>query len=111
MGSKPLLAAALSLVFFAAAPSPDVWGLSDGSTLSGAVLDNCGAIIVNAKVSVCNVIISSEKDITTNESANFTLLNVPLGNRTVRWRLLHSPQTYKGFAGPTGTATWFEAAA
>ena len=84
MRSKPLLAVALSLVFIAAAPPSDAWGQSDSSSLSGAVLDSSGAFIANAKVTVRNVATGSEMDITTNESGNFTLPNVPSGNYTVR---------------------------
>jgi hypothetical protein len=33
------------------------------------------------------------------------------GSGAQYWRLLHHPQTYGRFAGPTGTAQWFESAA
>ncbi len=57
---------------------------SDSSSLSGAVSDATGALLANAKVTVRNTGDNSERTVTTNESGNFTLPNLPSGTYTVR---------------------------
>ena len=57
---------------------------SDSSSLSGAVSDSSGALLPKAKVTVHNNATNSVQVVTTNESGNFTLTNLPSGNYSVR---------------------------
>src|SRR5450756_1986663 len=56
----------------------------DTSSLSGSVLDVSGAVVANAKIAVHNNATGSDRQITTNESGNFTLSNMQPGNYTVK---------------------------
>jgi Carboxypeptidase regulatory-like domain/TonB-dependent Receptor Plug Domain len=64
--------------------STPILAQSDASSLSGTVSDASGAMVSNAKVTVHNTATGGDRQITTNESGNFTLSNVTPGNYTVR---------------------------
>ncbi len=57
---------------------------SDTSSLSGMVTDSSGAVLPNAKVTIHNVATNEDRLITSNETGNFTLTNLPSGNYRVR---------------------------
>ena len=84
MRRKPLLLGLLLILTLAVPVTPNVFAQSDNSSLSGAVSDASGALMPNAKVTVHNNATNDERVVTTNESGNFTLPNMPPGAYTVR---------------------------
>ena len=57
---------------------------SDNSSLSGSVTDASGALLPNARVTATNTATKADRAVTTNESGNFNMPDVPSGNYTVK---------------------------
>jgi hypothetical protein len=57
---------------------------SDTASISGTVTDASGALLPNAKVTIHNNATRADRDITSNESGNFILTNLPSGDYSVR---------------------------
>ena len=77
---RALLLIAFCLLAFVAS----VFAQSDTSSLSGTISDSSGAVVANAKVSVHNDAIHTDRDAISNEAGNFTVTNLAPGIYTIR---------------------------
>lgn len=84
MPNKSLVLAGILLASLAIPFTSYSHAQSDSSSLSGAVTDNTGALVIHAKVTVRNTATGREQVVMTNESGNFTLPDVASGSYTVQ---------------------------
>src|SRR5215469_4554271 len=57
---------------------------SDSSSISGTVTDSSGALLPNAKITAHNKATLADRSVTSNDSGNYTLTNLPSGDYSIR---------------------------
>ena len=77
--SRALRAAVFTLVSVAA-----IFGQSERGTISGTVLDQSGAVVSGAKVTVTEQATNATRSLTTNATGNYTAPNLGVGSYTIR---------------------------
>jgi carboxypeptidase family protein/TonB-dependent receptor-like protein len=74
---KPLLAACLFISFGVFASTVFAQSAGNSTSVTGTVLDPTGAVVPNATVEIRNPVSGFERTVTTDESGQFTISNIP----------------------------------